>query len=90
MQVAQIQKPNSKFEIIEIEIPQPRPKHVRIKIQACGMCHSDVLTQSGHWPGIGYPRTPGHEITGVIDELGNDIPFANEDAKFFEKVSAIN
>jgi D-arabinose 1-dehydrogenase-like Zn-dependent alcohol dehydrogenase len=74
MFTAQIKKPNTEFAIIEKEIPQPGPKHVRIKIQACGVCHSDVLTQSGQWPGIEYPRAPGHEITGVIDELGDDIP----------------
>lgn len=74
MHIAQLKKPNSKFEIIEKELPQPGPKQVRIKIHACGVCHSDVLTQSGLWPGIEYPRAPGHEITGVIDELGNDVP----------------
>jgi D-arabinose 1-dehydrogenase-like Zn-dependent alcohol dehydrogenase len=74
MSSAQIKKPDSRFEIVEKEIPKPGPKQVRIKIQACGICHSDVLTQSGSWPGIQYPRTPGHEITGIIDETGDDIP----------------
>jgi D-arabinose 1-dehydrogenase-like Zn-dependent alcohol dehydrogenase len=74
LHAAQIKKPNSKFEMIEKEIPQPGPKHVRVKIQACGICHSDVLTQSDQWPGIEYPRIPGHEITGTVEELGSDIP----------------
>jgi D-arabinose 1-dehydrogenase-like Zn-dependent alcohol dehydrogenase len=74
MKTVQVEKPNSKFAMHNKEIPQPGPKHVRIKIQACGVCHSDVLTQGGLWPGIEYPRVPGHEITGTVDELGNDIP----------------
>jgi D-arabinose 1-dehydrogenase-like Zn-dependent alcohol dehydrogenase len=74
MHAAQIQKPYSKFEMIEKEIPQPGPRHVRIKIRACGVCHSDVITQSGQWSSIEYPRIPGHEITGTIEELGSDIP----------------
>lgn len=74
MYIAQIQKPHSKFEILEKEIPQPGSKCVRIKVQACGICHSDVFAQSGQWPDIKYPRAPGHEVTGIIDKLGNDIP----------------
>src|SRR5436190_3877756 len=70
MKVAQISKPGGDFEIVEREIPKPGPGHVRIKVQACGVCHSDVLTKEGAWPGIQYPRVPGHEVAGVIDELG--------------------
>src|SRR5262245_9628573 len=70
MKVAQISRPGGDFEIIERELPKPRPGEVRIKVQACGVCHSDVFTKDGSWPGIQYPRVPGHEIAGIIDELG--------------------
>jgi D-arabinose 1-dehydrogenase-like Zn-dependent alcohol dehydrogenase len=70
MKVAQIAKPGADFEIVEREIPQPGVGQVRIRVQACGVCHSDSLTKEGHWPGITYPRVPGHEIAGLIDELG--------------------
>src|SRR6476660_901106 len=73
MKVAQIPKAGADFEIIEREIPKPGPGHVRIKVQACGVCHSDVLTKDGGWPGLTYPRVPGHEVAGVIDELGPDV-----------------
>jgi D-arabinose 1-dehydrogenase-like Zn-dependent alcohol dehydrogenase len=70
MKVAQISKPGADFEIVEREIPEPDAGHVRIKVQACGVCHSDVLTKEGLWPGIQYPRVPGHEVAGIIDEVG--------------------
>jgi D-arabinose 1-dehydrogenase-like Zn-dependent alcohol dehydrogenase len=70
MLVAQISKPGAGFEIVEREIPQPRAGEVRIKVQACGVCHSDVLTAEGLWPGIQYPRAPGHEVAGIVDEVG--------------------
>ena len=58
------------FQIVEREIPRPGAGQVRIKVQACGVCHSDVFTKEGSWPGIQYPRVPGHEVAGIIDELG--------------------
>jgi D-arabinose 1-dehydrogenase-like Zn-dependent alcohol dehydrogenase len=70
MKVAQITKPGGDFQIVEREIPEPGPGHVRIKVQACGVCHSDVLTKEGEWPGIQYPRVPGHEVAGIIDGVG--------------------
>ena len=70
MKAAQISKPGGDFEIVEREIPEPEAGHVRIKVQACGVCHSDVLTKEGLWPGIQYPRVPGHEVAGIIDEVG--------------------
>lgn len=70
MKVAQIPKPGADFEIVEREVPQPGPGQVRIKVQACGVCHSDVITKDGLLPGIAYPRVPGHEVVGVIDEVG--------------------
>jgi D-arabinose 1-dehydrogenase-like Zn-dependent alcohol dehydrogenase len=73
MRVAQVTRPNGPFEIVEREIPEPGPGSVRIKVEACGICHSDALTKEGIWPGIEYPRVPGHEIAGIIDALGAGI-----------------
>jgi D-arabinose 1-dehydrogenase-like Zn-dependent alcohol dehydrogenase len=70
MKVAQVPAPGADFQIVEREIPDPGVGHVRIKVQACGVCHSDVLTKEGLWPGIQYPRVPGHEVVGRIDEVG--------------------
>ena len=70
MKVAQVPKPGADFEIVDREIPVPEAGQVRVKVEACGVCHSDVLTKEGLWPGIQYPRVPGHEIAGVIDEVG--------------------
>jgi D-arabinose 1-dehydrogenase-like Zn-dependent alcohol dehydrogenase len=70
MKVAQISAPGADFQIVEREIPAPDAGQVRIKVQACGVCHSDVLTKDGLWPGIQYPRVPGHEVVGIIDEVG--------------------
>ena len=73
MKVAQITKPGGDFQVIEREIPEPGAGQVRIKVQACGVCHSDVFTKEGQWPGIQYPRVPGHEVAGVIDEVGEGV-----------------
>src|SRR5712672_2386622 len=70
MKAAQVPKPRAGFQVVEREIPEPPPGHVRIRVRACGVCHSDVLTKEGSWPGIQYPRVPGHEVVGTIDELG--------------------
>jgi len=70
MKAAQISKSGGDFEIVEREIPKPGPGQVRIKVRACGVCHSDMFTKEGAWPGIQYPRVPGHEVAGIIDELG--------------------
>ena len=70
MKVAQISKPGADFQIVERKIPEPGPGQVRIKVQACGVCRSDELTKEGSWPGIQYPRVPGHEVAGVVDEVG--------------------
>src|SRR5271154_5641750 len=70
MRAAQVTRPGGPFEIVEREIPQPGAGQVRIKVQACGICHSDSLTKEGHYPGIQYPRVPGHEVAGVIDGVG--------------------
>jgi D-arabinose 1-dehydrogenase-like Zn-dependent alcohol dehydrogenase len=73
MKAAQISSPGADFEIVEREIPEPGAGHVRIRVQACGVCHSDVLTKEGAWPGIQYPRVPGHEVAGIIHELGDGV-----------------
>jgi D-arabinose 1-dehydrogenase-like Zn-dependent alcohol dehydrogenase len=70
MKVAQISKAGGNFEIVEREIPKPGAGEVLIKVQACGVCHSDVLTKEGAWLGIHYPRVPGHEVAGVVEEAG--------------------
>jgi D-arabinose 1-dehydrogenase-like Zn-dependent alcohol dehydrogenase len=70
----QVTSPGGSFELVEREMPQPEPRQVRVKVQACGLCHSDSLTKEGHWPGIEYPRVPGHEIAGIIDALGSEVP----------------
>jgi D-arabinose 1-dehydrogenase-like Zn-dependent alcohol dehydrogenase len=69
MRAVQVPKPGADFEIVEREIPQPSVGQVRIRVQACGVCHSDVITKEGVMP-ISYPRVPGHEVAGVIDEVG--------------------
>jgi D-arabinose 1-dehydrogenase-like Zn-dependent alcohol dehydrogenase len=70
MTAAQVSRPGGDFELVEREIPKPGPGQVRIRVQACGVCHSDVLTKEGLWPGLQYPRVPGHEVAGVLDEVG--------------------
>jgi len=74
MKVAQIIKPGGDFQVVERAIPAPGAGHVRIKVQACGVCHSDVFTKEGQWPGIEYPRVPGHEVVGIIDDVGVGVP----------------
>src|SRR3712207_2545217 len=73
MKAAQVPAPGADFEIVEREIPEPGVGQVLIKVQACGVCHSDVLTKEGGLPGIEYPRVPGHEVVGRIDEVGEGV-----------------
>lgn len=73
MRAAQVPGPNQPFQLVEKEIPTPKRGQVRIKVQACGVCHSDVMVKEGIVPGIQYPRVPGHEVAGVIDALGEDV-----------------
>jgi len=70
----QVSEPKRPLERIEREVPEPGAGQVRVRVEACGVCHSDFLTVEGHWPGISYPRVPGHEIAGTIDALGRDVP----------------
>jgi len=70
MTAVQISRPGAPFEVVKREVPAPGPNQVRIKVDACGVCHSDVFVKEGHWPGLQYPRVTGHEVAGVIDEVG--------------------
>jgi len=73
MRAAQVAKPGGEFEVVEREIPKPGAGEVLIKVQACGVCHSDVFVKEGLWPGLQYPRVPGHEVVGMIHELGGGV-----------------
>jgi D-arabinose 1-dehydrogenase-like Zn-dependent alcohol dehydrogenase len=70
----QVPAAKSDFELIEKEFSEPGPGHVRIRVQACGVCHSDLFTKEGLYPGIVYPRVPGHEVAGIVDAVGPDVP----------------
>ena len=70
MRVARVARAKGPFEVAELPVPEPGPGSVRIKVEACGICHSDSMTKEGIWPGIQYPRAPGHEVAGVIEALG--------------------
>jgi D-arabinose 1-dehydrogenase-like Zn-dependent alcohol dehydrogenase len=74
MRAVQVPRPGGPLELVERPIPEPGRHQVRIKVQACGICHSDSITKEGHFPGITYPRVPGHEVVGVIDAIGPDVP----------------
>jgi D-arabinose 1-dehydrogenase-like Zn-dependent alcohol dehydrogenase len=73
MKAVQISRPGGNFEIVERPTPEPGRGQVRIKVEACGICHSDALVKEGYWPGVQYPRVPGHEIAGRIDSVGADV-----------------
>jgi D-arabinose 1-dehydrogenase-like Zn-dependent alcohol dehydrogenase len=73
MKAIQIKAPGGDFELVQKEIPEPKANEVLIKVDACGVCHGDVLAREGHFPGITYPRTPGHEVVGVIEKLGSAV-----------------
>ena len=73
MRAVQVGKPKAAFEVVERDVPEPGPGTLRIKVQACGVCHSDSLTKEGMWPGIEYPRVPGHEVVGLVDALGPNV-----------------
>jgi len=73
MRAAQVAKPGAPLELVDLPIPGPAPGHVRVKVQACGVCHSDSVTKEGLFPGIAYPISPGHEVIGVVDKLGDGV-----------------
>jgi D-arabinose 1-dehydrogenase-like Zn-dependent alcohol dehydrogenase len=74
MRAVQVARAGGPLELVERPVPQPGGGEVRVKVQACGICHSDSLTKDGHFPGIEYPRVPGHEVIGVIDAVGPNVP----------------
>ena len=74
MRAVQVPRAGGPFEIVERDIPEPDSGMVRVKVQACGICHSDEVTKEGQFPGIQYPRVPGHEVVGVIDAIGANVP----------------
>ncbi len=74
MRAVQVTSANGPFELVERDIPEPGDRHVRVKVQACGVCHSDSITKMGLFPGIAYPRVPGHEVVGLIDAIGTNVP----------------
>jgi propanol-preferring alcohol dehydrogenase len=71
MKAVQISSPGSDFEMVHREIPQPKENEVLIKVEACGVCHGDAVVKEGRFPGLHYPRIPGHEVVGVIDQIGS-------------------
>ena len=73
MKAAQISKAGGDWELVERDIPEPGPGQVRVKVEACGICHSDSLVKDGIWPGLEYPRVPGHEIAGRVDAVGDNV-----------------
>jgi D-arabinose 1-dehydrogenase-like Zn-dependent alcohol dehydrogenase len=73
MRAVQVSRPGGPLELVELDVPSPGAGQIRIKVQACGVCHSDSVVQQGLWPGIQYPRVPGHEVTGVVDAIGTGV-----------------
>jgi D-arabinose 1-dehydrogenase-like Zn-dependent alcohol dehydrogenase len=73
MQAVQVTRAGGSLELVERNVPEPARGHVRIRVEACGVCHSDSLTVEGHMPGLVFPRIPGHEIAGAIDALGTGV-----------------
>lgn len=73
MTAVQVPEAGGDFQIIDKDIPEPGPGEVRIQVKACGICHSDAFVKEGSFPGIAYPRVPGHEVTGIVDAIGDDV-----------------
>ncbi len=73
MKAIQVPKAGADFNIVDVEIPTPKDNEVLIKVEACGICHSDNMVKAGHFPGIEYPRVPGHEVVGIVDAVGNSV-----------------
>src|SRR5438093_6969746 len=73
MKAAQISRPGGDWELVERDIPEPGAGQVRVKVEACGICHSDMFVKEGLWPGLQYPRVPGHEVAGRVEALGGNV-----------------
>jgi alcohol dehydrogenase, propanol-preferring len=72
MKAIQVNAPGGDFKLVQKEIPEPKEHEVLLKVQACGVCHGDAIVKEGHFPGLTYPRTPGHEVVGTIAKLGSE------------------
>ena len=73
MRAVQVPEPEADFEVVERDVPEPGPEEVRVAVDACGVCHSDAFLKEGQWPGVEYPRTPGHEVIGHVDAVGERV-----------------
>src|SRR5690349_1146104 len=73
MKAVQVAKANTPFEVVERDVPEPKPDWIRIKVEACGICHSDAFVRGGAYPGLVLPRIPGHEIAGRVDAVGANV-----------------
>ncbi|KTG09161.1 alcohol dehydrogenase [Haloprofundus marisrubri] len=73
MKAVQVTEPGEPFEVVDRDVPDPAADEVRVEVDACGICHSDVFVKEGQWPGVEYPRIPGHEVAGRIDAVGDDV-----------------
>ena len=73
MRAAVVPEPGAEFELVERDVPEPGPEEVRVAVEACGICRSDEFVVEGSYPGVSYPRVPGHEIAGTVDAVGDDV-----------------
>ncbi|ELZ33307.1 zinc-binding dehydrogenase family oxidoreductase [Halogeometricum pallidum JCM 14848] len=73
MKAVEIPEPGAEFEVVERDVPEPDAEEVRVAVEACGICHSDAFVKEGQWPGVDYPRVPGHEVAGRVDAVGEDV-----------------
>ena len=87
MKAAQISKAGGDFEIVDRRIRQPGAGQVRIKVKACGVCHSDMLVKEGLLPGIQFPRVPGHEVAGIVDEVGTGVTTVEQGKRVGSRVA---
>lgn len=72
MKAIQVRAPGADFELVNIDVPEPKQDEVLIRVEACGICHGDALVKEGHFPGLTYPRIPGHEVVGTIEKMNSD------------------
>ncbi len=73
MQAARVPSAGADFELVDLPVPDPAPNEVRVRVEACGICHSDAFVKEGTFPGLEYPRVPGHEVAGVVDAVGSNV-----------------
>jgi len=73
MQAARVPAAGADFELVDLPVPEPGPNEVRVNVEACGICHSDAFVKEAAFPGLELPRVPGHEVAGVVDQVGTDV-----------------